>query len=71
MKFVLLAHLRRDTSYVLAASAEYTTAADVTGKLGTRLLKRNAETFNAISAGVVGHHFVEDADFTYQIVVKA
>jgi len=67
MKYALLTYRNyRRGAYVLESTVEYTTAPALIA-----LLPANAEAIDAISAGVVGHHFVDTPEFSYQLVVQA
>jgi len=66
MKYVLLTHKRYRAASVLESTVEYASAPEVLALIGA-----TGEVAADISAGVVGHHFVDTPDYTYQIVVKA
>lgn len=66
MKYVLLTHRRYRAASVLETTVEYASAPEVIALTGA-----TGEVAADISAGVVGHHFVDTPEFTYQVVVKA
>lgn len=66
MKYVLLTHKRYRAASVHESTVEYASAPEVLALIGAA-----GEVAADISAGVVGHHFVDTPEFTYQIVVKA
>lgn len=68
MTFTICKHRKYQGGDVLESSVKVETLNIVLDLVKREVL--NGETFEAIKRGEIGHHFADDAEFVYQIVVK-
>jgi len=55
---------------VLESTVKAESLDTVLGLVKQNVLVEYAEVVGKIKRGVTGHHFIDDSDYTYQIVVK-